>query len=403
MKPLLRALWVSALLLATPSFGKVKKPYQKAIQLSQGAIVDGHNDLPWTLRQAGFSDLKIDLKKKQPQFHTDIPRLRQGGVGLQFWSAYVPASSREKGNSVELTLEQIDLIRRMVQQYPQDFTLAKTAQEARDAINRGKIASMIGVEGGYSIGQSLGVLRGFYDLGVRYMTLTHSKTIEWADSATDVEKHGGLTEFGRRVVREMNKIGMLVDISHVSPKVMKDVLAVSKAPVIASHSSALAVADHVRNVPDEILRRVKTNGGVVMINFYSAYVNPASVDYWDRYKAFRKKLSATVKDPKEMDKVMKKWRLDHPMAKGNVEMVLDHIEHVVKVAGIDHVGLGSDYDGVGVLPEGLEDVSTYPVLTQGLLDRGYGEDDILKILGGNAFRALEVAEQVSRKLRLESH
>ena len=389
--------------LAIASFAPVSEavtaPSDEAIKLTYDSlVVDGHNDLPWTLGSKGFSSLKgVDLSKPQPEFHTDIPRLRKGGVGLQFWSAYAPASSNETGDSVELTLKQIDLIHRIVKTYPDTFAMASTSKDVRKITAEGKIASMIGVEGGYSINNSLEILRMYYNLGVRYMTLTHSKTIEWADSATDTPKHGGLNEFGKNVVREMNRLGMLVDVSHVTPDVMRDVLDVSKAPIIASHSSAKAIADHPRNVPDDVLKRVAKNGGVIMVNFFSAFVEPRSVDYYKRLKAYRDSLSDSIKDEGKLKVAVEAWKEKNPMVRGGVSTVLDHIDHIVKVAGIDHVGLGSDYEGVPVLPVGLEDVSTFPRLTQGLLDRGYSKEKIRKILGENAMRALEEAEAVAAK------
>jgi membrane dipeptidase len=301
--------------------------------------------------------------------HTDIPRLRQGGLKAQFWSVYVPASTERTGNALLQTMEQIDLVHEMVAKYPDVFEMVKTADDIERITNQGKIASMIGVEGGYSIQESLPVLRHLYERGTRYMTLTHSKTLSWADSATDKPLHGGLTPFGEEVVREMNRLGMLVDISHVSPDTMVDALRVSKAPVIFSHSSARAIADHPRNVPDDVLRLMPANGGVVMINFFSCFVVPT-----DQLKADRNRL-------------------------GTVKTVVDHIEHVIQVAGIDQVCLGSDFDGIPRVPRQLDDVAHYPYITQELLNRGYTRDQIAKVLGGNALRALRQAEEVAQKLR----
>jgi len=368
---------------------------------AKAPVVDGHNDLPWQIRirelKLDQTDLKQDLKITG--LHTDIPRLRQGGVGLQLWSAYVPASTADNGTALVTTLEQIDLIHRMALAYPETFEMVSTAKEAQDAVKNGKIASMIGVEGGYSIAESMAALRIFYQLGVRYMTLTHSKNISWADSATDDEKHGGLTDFGKDVVLEMNRLGMLVDIAHVSFKTMKDALEVTKAPVISSHSSAYAVTPHPRNIPDDVLRLLPKNGGVIMINFYSGYINNDAMKHMETYMDYRKELASKIQDEDQLRSTLKAWSEKNPMPKGSVKDVADHIDHIVKVAGIDHVGIGSDYDGVGTLPVGLEDVASYPNLTAELLRRGYNEADIIKIMGGNFFRALAEAEKVALELQ----
>ncbi len=342
---------------------------------------------------------KIDLRKPQKELHTDIPRLREGGVGAQFWSAYVPANTAKKGTAVKQTLEQIDVIHRMIRTYPDVFELALTADDIVRIRKQGKIASLIGVEGGHSIDNSLGVLRMLYQLGTRYMTLTHADTLDWADSATDKPRHNGLTEFGEQVVREMNRLGMLVDISHVSAATMKHALRVSKAPVIASHSSAFALADHPRNVPDDVLELVKKNGGVIMVNFYSGFITPEGARRSrDIFQVMRE---MEAKYPKEADlrNAAQQWKKDNPMPRGSVHTVVDHIEHIVKTAGIDHVGLGSDYDGITSTPVQLEDVSCYPLITQELLNRGYNKDQIHKILGGNVLRVLRQAEETARQMR----
>ncbi|MFW7379554.1 MAG: dipeptidase [Oligoflexus sp.] len=379
-----------------------KNHEQEAQRIHAAApVVDGHNDLPWQLRiremKLNQTDLKQDLSSTG--LHTDIPRLRQGGVGLQLWSAYVPANTSDEGKALHTTLEQIDLIHRLVDSYPESFEMVATSQEAKEAIKAGKIASMIGVEGGYSMEESLPALRNMYRLGVRYMTLTHSKSISWADSATDEEKNGGLTPFGKEVIQEMNRLGMLVDIAHVSFKTMKDVLQVTRAPIISSHSSAYAVTPHPRNVPDDVLRLVTKNGGLIMVNFYSGYINNDAMKHMEKYLAHRDKLRSKISDEDQLRKQLREWAEKNPMPKGTVKDVADHIDHIVKLAGIDHVGIGSDYDGVGTLPEGLEDVATYPNLTAELLRRGYQEDDILKIMGGNFFRVLESAEQIAAKMQ----
>ncbi|MFO0807146.1 MAG: membrane dipeptidase [Gemmataceae bacterium] len=360
-------------------------------------VVDGHNDLPWMVRSRGKLDfVNLDISKPQPRLHTDIARLRAGGVGCQFWSAFVPVSTIKEGTAVRKTIEQIDIIRRMVRRYPETFALCGTVDEVTTARKAGKIASIIGVEGGHSIDESLGVLRSFYDLGVRYMTLTHTESLSWADSCADQPKAHGLSPFGEQVVAEMNRLGMLVDISHVSAETMKHVLRVTKAPVIASHSSAYAIANHARNVPDDVLRLVAANGGVVMVNFYPGFILPegarAMEEQTKQYRELRKKYAD---DDQRLEDALAQFRKEHPSPRGSVHTVVDHIDHIVKVAGIDHVGLGSDYDGIGAVPEQLDDVSKYPVITQVLLDRGYTADQIRKVLGGNALRALKRAEEVA--------
>jgi membrane dipeptidase len=364
----------------------------------EAIVIDGHNDLPYMYREKGdLGFQKIDIAQPQPTLHTDIPRLRKGNVGAQFWSAYVSASTRKDGTSVTQTLEQIDVIHRMVRRYPDTFEMAGTVDDILRIRKQGKIASMIGVEGGHSIDNSLGVLRTLYTLGVRYMTLTHSESLDWADSATDDPKCGGLSPFGEQVVLEMNRLGMLVDISHVSADCMKHVLRVTKAPVIASHSSAYAIAEHPRNVPDDVLKLVAKNGGVIMVNFFPGFVSPegarASRDF---FKISRELKKQYPKDT-EYRAAMRQWFKEHPIPPTSLQQVVDHIEHIIKVAGIDHVGLGSDFDGITSVPKGLEDVSCFPNITQELLNRGYKKEEIHKVLGGNLLRALRVAEEVARK------
>jgi len=373
---------------------------EEALRLHRDSLViDGHNDLPWKFRENG--DLffrRLDISRAQPTLHTDIPRLRKGGIGAQFWSAYVPAETAKSGTAVKDTLEQIDIIQRFVKAYPDTFEMAFTADDIERIHKKGKIASLIGVEGGHSIENSLGVLRMLYALGTRYMTLTHSDTLDWADSATDKPRHGGLTPFGEKVVLEMNRLGMLVDISHVSADTMRHVLRITKAPVIASHSSALALADHPRNVPNDVLKLVAQNGGVIMVNFYPGFITPegarAMKDMFEAGREIRKKY------PQEADykEAWGQWRSQHPFPKGSVHDVVDHIEHIIKVAGIDHVGLGSDYDGIGSTPNQLEDVSCYPYITQELLNRGHQPEAIRKILGLNVLRVLRSSEAVAKKM-----
>jgi membrane dipeptidase len=330
---------------------------EAALRIHQSLpVFDGHNDLPWAIRERAGSSLDAaDPNHALPDYHTDVPRLLAGGVGAQFWSVYVPAESEAP---LRDTLEQIRLTREMIDRCP-DLELALTADDVDRIRGEHRIASLLGAEGGHAIEGSLDTLRDLFSLGVRYMTLTHNSTLDWADSATDEAVHGGLNEFGRHVVREMNDLGMLVDISHVSPNTMRDAIATSSAPVIASHSSAFTLAAHPRNVPDDVLEMVRGNGGVVMVNFYSAFVKPQSPE------------TATLFD------------------------VVDHIEHIAAVAGVDHVGLGSDFDGVDMLPEGLEDVARFPAITAELLRRGWTEPDARKVLGENALRVLRAAEQAA--------
>jgi len=369
----------------------------EALRIHRAALlVDGHNDLPMKIREDGGASFdKLDISAPHPDLHTDIPRLYAGNMGAQFWSAYVPADTIKTGGAAAYALEQIDLIHRMARRYPKSFEMACTADDIERIHRQGKIACLIGIEGGHAIENSLGALRMFHALGVRYLTLTHSDTLDWADSATDDPRHGGLSEFGEQVILEMNRLGMLVDISHVSADTMRDVLRVSKAPIIASHSSAYAVAQHARNVPDDVLRLVADNGGVVMVNFYSGFVDPEGArvakDIFDVYR----RMKADYPDEHERDVAFKKWAADHPVPRGTVRTVVDHIDHVVAIAGIDHVGIGSDFDGVSTLPEQLDDVSCYPYLTQELLNRGYPAGDIHKVLGLNALRALRQAQHVA--------
>jgi membrane dipeptidase len=352
-------------------------------------------------RQGDSSFDKLDIAQRQPKLHTDIERLRRGGVDAQFWAAYAPVETAKRGEAAQYTLEQIDLIRRMIDRYPETFELATSADDITRIVSQGKIASLIGVEGGHSIQNSLGVLRMFHSLGVRYMTLTHSDTLDWADAATDQARSAGLSPFGEEVVRTMNALGMLVDISHVSAETMRDALRVSRAPVIASHSSAYAVAQHPRNVPDDVLKLVAENGGVVMVNFYSGFVVPESARTMAKMFDVRRELREKYPNDAEFEKAQEKWRRENPISPGSVRTVVDHIDHIVKTAGIDHAGLGSDFDGITMVPRQLEDVSCYPYITQELLNRGYSREDIHKVLGGNFLRAFRQAEEAARKGRVQ--
>lgn len=337
-----------------------------------GLLFDGHNDLPWEIREKGNSSFDaLDISMPQPSLHTDIPRLRQGGLKAQFWSVYVPAEHEKTGDAFLQTLHQISIVKAMIRRYPETFEAAATADDIERIVLSGKVASMMGIEGGYSIENELSNLQRLFDEGCRYMTLTHSRSLRWADSSGDEPVAHGLSDFGKEVVREMNRLGMLVDLSHVSQETMKAALAVTRAPVLFSHSSARAICDHPRNVPDEILPLVAKNGGVVMVNFYSAFIVPTE----------------QLKHDKE--------------ARGTLHDVVDHIDHLVAVAGIDHVGIGSDFDGVPRLPEQLESVAAYPLITQELLNRGYDKVSIHKILGGNILRVLRRAEDVAKLIQQE--
>jgi membrane dipeptidase len=364
----------------------------------EALVFDGHNDLPWQFRKGNDLFVRtIDIARPQPKLHTDLPRLREGGVGAQFWSAYVDAGSAKTGTAVKLTLEQIDVIHRFVKKYPDDLEMAYTADDVVRIKKAGKIAGLIGVEGGHSIGNSLDTLRKLYKLGARYLTLTHSDNLDWADSATDEPKLRGLSPFGEEVVREMNRLGMLVDISHVSADTMRHALKITKAPVIASHSSAFALADHPRNVPDDVLKLVAKNGGVVMVNFYSGFITPEGGRMLKDLGKISRELKKRYPNDAEFREAYAQWKKDHPFPRGSIHDVVDHIEHIIKVAGPDHAGLGSDYDGIGSTPEQLEDVSRYPYITQELLNRGHSREVILKVLGGNALRVLRAAEELARQ------
>ena len=382
--------------------------------LAATPLIDGHNDLPWELRDRTKGALaSIDLRSDTTKLPvpaggaplmTDIPRLRAGRVGGQFWSVWVPTEL--KGNdAVQATLEQIDLVKRMVATYPADFQMAYTAADVRRIHRSGKIASLIGVEGGHSINGSLATLRTMYDLGARYMTLTHTQNTAWADSATDTPVHHGLTPFGLDVVREMNRLGMLVDLSHVSPEAMKAALAVTEAPVIFSHSSARAINSHPRNVPDDVLQLVAKNGGVVMVNFYPAYVSEASNQWEADYAAERTRYNSPpyaglyIGQPEKAKAALDSWEKAHPKPVVTLSEVADHIEHIRKVAGIDHVGLGSDFDGIPEGPKGLEGVDRYPALLEEMMRRGWSDADVAKLAGLNVLRVMEQAEQVAARLR----
>src|SRR5216683_471388 len=363
-------------------------------------LVDGHNDLPWELRDQVGGDLdRVDLASPVATTHTDLPRLRRGGVGAQFWSVYVPATLAGE-SAVTATLEQIDLVHRMIGRYPDALELALTADDVERIFASGKVASLLGAEGGHSIASSLGVLRALYALGVRYLTLTHSSNVPWADSATDTPAAGGLTDSGREVVREMQRIGMLVDLSHVSVGTMRDALAVAVAPVIFSHSSARALCDHPRNVPDEVLTALAANGGVCMVTFVPAFVSPACAEWEFAVVADMTRRGLDTRDFSLFRVAAAEWAASHPRPAATLAQVAGHIDHVRAVAGVRHVGIGGDFDGCDQFPAGLEDVSCYPALIAELLGRGWTEDDCALLAGGNVLRVLRDAEAASDAAKL---
>jgi membrane dipeptidase len=370
--------------------------------LARFPLIDGHNDLPWALRERArqnggdLSQVAFDLDTPAAGLHTDLPRLAAGGVGAQFWSVYVPVSlagaSASGYGAVAAVLEQIDLARRMIARYPESFGLALTADDVEQVFASGRVASLLGAEGGHAIAGSLGVLRMLYALGVRYLTLTHNANTGWADSATDEPQAGGLTGFGRDVVGEMQRIGMLVDLSHVSPDTMRDALDVAGAPVIFSHSSARALCDSPRNVPDDVLVRLADNGGVAMVTFVPGFVAQECADWLAGLKAEAARRGLDPKNLDQLDRIKAEWKQAHPRPGSTLAQVADHIEHVRDVAGVEHVGLGGDFDGTAEVTVGLEDVSTYPALFAELLRRGWTEPDCAALAGGNLLRALRSAE-----------
>jgi membrane dipeptidase len=371
--------------------------------LQQSPLIDGHNDYPWALREhdPARDIAKLDISKPQPSIMTDIPRLRAGGVGGQFWSVYTPADLQGNG-AVTATLEQIDIVHRMVRKYPDTLELALTADDVERIMKSGKIASMIGMEGGHSIDNSLAVLRMFYRLGARYMTLTHSANTPWADSATDTPRFHGLSPFGEEVVKEMNWLGMLVDLSHVSPETMAAALRVSQAPIIFSHSDARALNDHPRCVPDEILAQLPKNGGVIMVTFVPDFISPEANAWNKQEEAEQTRLKAQFPDdPNAVKAGVDAWTKAHPVPPVTIAQVADHFDHIRKVAGIDHIGFGSDFDGITRTVQGLDDVSKYPLLVAELLKRGYSDSDIHKIANGNILRVMHEAERVAKRLQAE--
>ena len=417
----MKLLTLSMLLLAAPASLFAAPPdadYRDRVAkiLAKTPLIDGHNDLPWEIRERfkgrlSTFDLKSDTSKLpapdgEAALMTDIPRLRAGMVGGQFWSVWVPVEITG-AQAVETTVEQIDLVKRLAAKYPADLELALTAADVRRIHRAGRIAALIGIEGGHQIDNSLAVLRQMYDLGARYMTLTHVRNTAWADAATDTPAHHGLTAYGKEVVREMNRLGMLVDLSHVSPDTMNAALAVSAAPVMFSHSSARALVDHPRDVPDEVLALVARNGGVVMVNFYPGYVSAAR-DQWDADRAAEQARYNSppyggmyIGQPERAKEALAEWERAHPKPVTTLAQVADHIEHIRQVAGVDHVGLGSDFDGIPEGPRGLEGVDRFPALLIELMRRGWTDGDIAKVAGENVLRVMAACERVAAELRGE--
>ncbi len=368
--------------------------------LAETILIDGHNDLPWEIRTAKDAPRDVaayDLRTTTRGM-TDFARLAEGGLGAQFWSIYIPGEIKDSGFA-RVQLEQFDIARRMIARYPDRLGLALTADDIVRARKQKKVASLLGLEGGHAIENSLGALRIYYELGARYMTLTHNVTLDWADAALGEQTHGGLTPFGREVVREMNRLGMLLDLSHVAPSVMSDALTVTEAPVIFSHSSARALVDFPRNVPDSILARLPANGGVVMVTFVPGFVSNAVRVYEAEADSIRAGLEKAGLDSAERRARYRSWRSAHPAPHATIADVADHIEHVRKIAGVNHVGIGSDFDGIENGPEGLEDVSKFPALFAELIRRGWSDADLKKLAGENVLRALRQAEVVAARLQ----
>lgn len=405
----IQTLLLAAALAAVPAlaFAQQAPPTRAELQrvdriLRQTPLIDGHNDLPWAIRSDHNNDLSAvdlnsDTRTLTPALHTDIPRLRQGRVGGQFWSVYVPASLKGLA-ATQATFEQIDLTRRMIARYPRALAVADSADDIVRIHRSGRIASMFGMEGGEAINNNLALIREFRASGVLYMTLTHSANTDWVDSATDAPRHGGLTPFGEDVIREMNRVGMLVDLSHVSAEAMRDALRVSTAPVIFSHSSAFAITPHPRNVPDDVLELVRENGGIVMVNFFPAFTDNAVRDWGARRNGEEARLRALNPGaPTAVTEGMAAWTAANPRPTMPLSGIADHIEHIARVAGRDHVGIGSDYDGVPFLPEGLDGVEDYPALFVELMRRGWSDADLAKLAGGNLLRVLRGAERVAAR------
>jgi len=398
---MIRRLFVALVLLVPSAATAADDPAMaRALRvLAAHPVIDGHNDLPWAIRENEKAPRDVaayDLRGRAPGA-TDFPRLKAGHVGGQFWSVYTPGESKYE-DYARLQLEQIDIARQLIARYP-ELAWGLTADDMERALRAGRVGSALGLEGGHAIQNSLGALRAYYDLGVRYMTLTHNVTLDWADCAAGPATHGGLTKFGEEVVREMNRLGMLVDLSHVSPETMDDALRVAEAPVIFSHSSAKALDAVPRNVPDDILKRVGPNGGVVMVTFVAEFISKATNDV---YQARDKEIAALTKDvadKAEKDRLTREYKAAHPLPPVTLAQVADHVEHVRKVAGADNVGLGGDYDGNSDWPEGMEDVTSYPKLFAELARRGWSDEDLGKLASGNILRAMRQAEAVAKRLQ----
>jgi membrane dipeptidase len=365
-------------------------------------LIDGHNDLPWAIRTAEGAPRDVaayDLRQRTPGM-TDLERLKEGQVGAQFWSIYVDGEMKDSGYA-RVQLEEFDIARRMIARYPDRLSLALAADDIERDAKRGRLASLLGMEGGHVIENSLGALRSYYALGARYMTLTHNVTTDWADAALDSARHGGLTPFGREVVHEMNRLGMLVDLAHVSPGTMSDALDATDAPVIFSHSGARALVDHPRNVPDSILARLPKNGGVVMLTFVPQFVSTEFMAWEQQSDSVWKQLKATIPDSAERRRQHDAWEAGHAAPSATLAQVADHIEHVRDVAGVDHVGIGSDFDGIEHVPLGLEDVSRFPFLFAELIRRGWSDTDLKKLAGRNLLRVMHQAEATAARLQRE--
>ncbi|PKD43902.1 dipeptidase [Rhodohalobacter barkolensis] len=377
---------------------------EQAIEILESVpLFDGHNDAPLQYRnRAGykFSELDFyDTTHLERSMHTDIERLREGRVGAQWWSVYVSANLPEP-EAVKQTMEQVEFVHRMAQQYPDVFEIAHTADDVERIFAEGKIASLMGMEGGHSINNSLGVLRMFHELGVRYMTLTHGRTLDWADAAGDEPKHDGLSAFGEEVVREMNRLGMAVDLSHVTPATMKDAIRVSEAPVMFSHSNARAISNHPRNVPDDVLQLLPQKDGLVMVTFVESFTSEELRQWYAERSGYMAKLESLYPgQPDIIEEKMDEWTDENEMPKSTLEQVADHIDHIRDQVGVDHIGIGGDYDGISSLPTGLDDVSTYPNLFAELLKRGYSEEDLRKIAGENMLRVMRGVEETAERLQ----
>jgi membrane dipeptidase len=410
MKIVIILLAGAACLAAAPAAAKPKaETVEQRVErvLATSPVIDGHNDLPGEIRESYDLwrkplDLNADTSSLEHRLQTDLPRLKKGHVGAQFWSVYIPATTTGP-QAIQNTLEEIDIVHRMVERYPGQLEMAGSAADIRRIEKAGKVASLVGVEGGHQMAGSAAALRGYYALGARYMTLTHSLNNEWADSATDDPAHNGLTPFGRAVIHEMNRLGMFVDLSHVSAETMRQALAATKAPVIFSHSSARALMDHPRNVPDDVLKLLPANGGVVMVNFYPAFLSPA----YRAWSAASDAEQARIKNvysgqPKRRKAATEAWEAANPAPAVPVAVVADHVEHIRKVASVDNIGIGSDFDGIsGTSPQGLEGVDKYPALFVELARRGWSDADLAKLSGGNLLRAMERMEQVAASMKAE--